>query len=168
MSSKRSRQISLVTSFGGNLLFGENFRVHPHHQTFLVMGAVEDADAAALRQRDHAAPEEIVVEFLCRRLLERGDLATLRVDAIEHALDRGILAGGVHALEDQQQRPAVLRVELFLEIVQPFAVGLDDLGRAVLVEATLFVGLMRLEVKLARTVVAERGDIGFQFIGERL
>jgi hypothetical protein len=113
------------------------------------MGAVEDADAAALRQRDHAAPEEIVVEFLRRRLLERGDLAALRVDALEHALDRTVLAGGVHALEDQQQRPAVLRVELFLEIVQALAVGFDDLRRLFLVEAALLVGLVRLQVKLA-------------------
>ena len=30
------------------LLLGKNFRVHPHHQSFLVVGAVEDADAAAL------------------------------------------------------------------------------------------------------------------------
>ena len=80
-----------------------------------------------------AAPHEIVVELLGRRLLERGDLAALRVDALEHRLDRAVLAGGVHALEDQQQRPAVLRVELFLEIVQPLAVGLDDLFALLLV-----------------------------------
>ena len=88
MSLKRSRQMSLVTSRGGNLLLGENFRVHPHHEAFFVVGAVEDADAAALRQRDHAAPEEIVVKLPGRRLLERGDLAALRIDALEHALDR--------------------------------------------------------------------------------
>ena len=46
-----------------NFLFGEDFRMHAHHQAFLVMGAIEDADAAALRQRDQAAPEEIVVEL---------------------------------------------------------------------------------------------------------
>ena len=120
------------------------------------------------RQRDHAAPHEIVVEFLGRRLLERGDLAALRIDALEHALDRAVLAGGVHALEDQQQRPAVLRVELFLEIVQPLAVGLDDLLALVLVEAALLVGLVRLQVKLARSVEAERRDKGLQLIGKRL
>ena len=79
-----------------------------------------------------------------------------------------VLAGGVHALEDQQQRPAVLRVELFLEIVQPLAVGLDDLRRLVLVEAALLVGLVRLQVKLAGAVEAERRDIGLQFVGKRL
>ena len=76
------------------------------------------------------------------------------------ALDRGILAGGVHALEDQQQRPAVLRVELFLKIVQPLAVGLDDLFALLLVEAALLVGLVRFQVKLARAVKAERRDKG--------
>ena len=87
-----------------------------------------------------------------RRLLERGDLAALRVDAVEHALDRAVLAGRVHALEDQQQRPAVLRVELFLKIVEPLAVGLEDLLALVLVEAALLGGLVRFEMEFARAV----------------
>ena len=78
----------------------------------LVVGAVEDADAAALGQRDGAAPHEIVIEFSRRVGALNEHLAALRVDAVEHALDGGVLAGGVHALKDQQQRPVVLRVEL--------------------------------------------------------
>ena len=38
--------------------------MHPHHQAFLVIRAIEDADAAALRQRDRVAPHEIVIELV--------------------------------------------------------------------------------------------------------
>ena len=50
--------------FRGKLFLGEDFPMHPRHQTFLVVRAIEDADAAALRQRDHVAPHEIVIEFV--------------------------------------------------------------------------------------------------------
>ena len=89
------------------------------------------------------------------------DFAALRIDALENALDGAVLAGGIHALEDHQQRPAVLRIELLLEIVQPLAVGLEDLFRLVLVEAAPLVGLVRFQMELARSVVAERRDKGF-------
>ena len=166
MSSNRSRQMFLVTSLRRDLLLGEKFRMHPRHQAFLVIGAIEDADAAALRQRDHAAPHEIVIEFVGCRLLERIDLAALRIDAFEDALDGAVLAGRVHALKDHEQRPAVLRVEPFLEIVQPLAVGFEDLFGLVLVEAALLIGLVRPEMELARSVEAERRDKGLQ-LGRR-
>ena len=134
----------------------------PRHQAFLVIGAIEDADTAALRQRDRAAPHEVVVEFVRRRLLERGDLAALRIDAVEDRLDRAVLAGRVHALEDQQQRPAVLRIELLLEIAEPLAVGVEDLFRRVLVEPALLIRLVRLEMEFAGTVDAERRDEGIK------
>ena len=136
--------------------------MHPHHQAFLVIGAVEDADAAALRQRDRAAPHEIMIEFMGRRLLERSDLATLRIDAVEHALDGAVLAGRIHALEDQQQRPAILRVKLLLEIVEALAVGVEDLFALGLVETALLTGLVRLEMKLAGSVETERRHKGPQ------
>ena len=166
MSSNRSRQIFRVTSFAGSFCLGEDFRMHPHHQAFFVIGAVEDTDAAALRQRHRAAPHEIVIEFVARWLLERGDLAALRVDAVEHALDRAVLAGGVHALEDQQQRPAILGVKLLLKIIQPLAIGLDDLRALVLVETALLRGLVRFQVEFARTVDAKRRHEGFQICRE--
>ena len=93
-----------------DFLLPEHFRVDAHHQHFLVIGAVEDANAAALGQADRGPPQKIVVELLRRRRLERMDLAALRVDAVEHAVDRAILARRIHALKDQQQRPAILRV----------------------------------------------------------
>src|SRR5580692_8512116 len=96
------------------------------------------------------------------------DFATLRIDAVEHALDGAVLSRRIHALKDQQYRPAVLRVKLFLGIAQAFAVGFDDLFGLVLVETALGVGLVRPQVKLARSVVAERCNEGVQLVGKRL
>ena len=42
----------------------------------------------------------------------------VRVHARHHVLDRAVLARGVHRLEDQQQRPAILRVEHLLQLAQ--------------------------------------------------
>jgi hypothetical protein len=112
MSSNRSCQMSFVTSDGRQLLPAENLGVHPHHEHFLVVGTVEDADAAALRQAARGAPEEVVVELFAARGLERVHLAALRIDPRHHVLDRAVLAGGVHRLEDQQHAPLVLGVEL--------------------------------------------------------
>ena len=63
------------------------------------------------------------------RRLEGVDLAALRVDARHDVLDRAVLAGGVHRLEHRQHRPAVLGVELLLQVGKPFyAVGEHRLG----------------------------------------
>jgi len=97
--------------------------------------------AAALRQRDHAAPHEIMIELMRGRLFERRDLAALRIDTVENAFDRAVLARRIHALKDQQHRPAILRVKLFLKIAQALAVGVQDLFALVLVEAALLIGL---------------------------
>src|SRR5215475_8291909 len=89
------------------------------------------------------------------------------VDALEHAFDSAVLTRGVHALEDQQHRPAVLGVELFLEIGQALAVGIDDLLALLLVEAAPLGGLVRLEMKFAGAVVAERRDERLQLVRQR-
>ncbi len=102
-----------------------------------------------------------MIEFVRRRLLERGDLAALRIDAVEHALDGAVLAGGVHALEDQQQRPAVLGVEFLLEIVQPLAVGIQDLLALVLVEAAFLGGGVRFQMEFTRPVETNGATKGF-------
>ena len=99
--------------------------MHPHHQDFLVVGAVEDADASALRQIAVAAPEIVVIELFRGRRLERGDLAALRVDAGHDVLDGAVLAGRVHRLEHQQHRPAVLRIEHVLQLGERFDAGLQ-------------------------------------------
>src|SRR5258708_6848497 len=96
------------------------------------------------------------------------DLAALRVDAVEYRLDGTVLAGRIHALQDQQHRPAVLRVKFFLKILQAFPVGFEDLLGLVLVEAALLVGLVRLEMELTRPVEAERRNEGPQLIARIL
>ena len=92
---------------GRKLLVRQELRMHPHHEHLLVVGSVEDADAAPCRHPAGHAPEEVVVEILGRRLLERGDLAPLRVDPGHDVLDGAVLAGGVEGLEDHEQRPGV-------------------------------------------------------------
>ena len=77
----------------------------PHDQHFLVIRAVEDADPAAFGQDPGVSPEEVVVELLGGGMLEAIDLAALGVHARHDVLDRAVLAGGVHGLEDQQDRP---------------------------------------------------------------
>src|SRR6185295_7566515 len=64
-------------------LCGEQLIVDTYDEHLLVVGAVEDPDAPALRQRAEASPQVVVVELLLRGLLERGHVAALRVDARE-------------------------------------------------------------------------------------
>src|ERR1700722_5081610 len=96
------------------------------------------------------------------------DLAALRIDAVEDRFDGAVLAGRIHALEDQEQRPAVLRVEFFLKIAQALAVGLQDLFALVLVETAPLAGLDRLQMKRARPVEAERRNQAVELGCERL
>ena len=95
----------------GEVLLLQYLGVDPDHEDLLVVAAVEDADAAPLGQAAGGAPQEIVIQLLARRLLEVEHLAARRIDAGKQGVDRAVLAGGVHGLEDQQQRMAVLRVE---------------------------------------------------------
>jgi hypothetical protein len=48
-------------------------------------------------------------------MLEAVDVAALRVDAREEMADRAILSGGVHALENEEHRIAVGRIEEVLQ-----------------------------------------------------
>src|SRR6185312_16972934 len=45
-----------------NALLLEHLGMHPHHQDFLIVGTVENADTAACRQPHVGAPEKIVRE----------------------------------------------------------------------------------------------------------
>src|ERR1700730_16548103 len=96
------------------------------------------------------------------------DLAALRVDARKYRVDGTVLAGRIHALRDQQHRPAVLRIKLFLKILQAFQVGSEDLLGLVLVETALLVGLVRLEMEITRSVEAERRNEGPQLVAKIL
>jgi hypothetical protein len=67
------------------------------------VGAVEDADLAALRQCRVDAPEEVVRELGRRRGFERDRAAALGVDTGEDLADDTVLARGIEALEDQEE-----------------------------------------------------------------
>ena len=99
MSASRSSQMSLAHELWRQFLPLEYLRMHAHDQHLFVIRAVEDADASALRQAFDVAPHEIVVEFLARRLLEREDLAALRIYAGHDVFDRAVLAGRIHRLK---------------------------------------------------------------------
>jgi len=74
-----------------------------------------------------SAPEILVVEFLLGGRLKRRDVASLRVDAGHYVLDGAVLAGCIHGLKNDQQRPAVLGIELFLELGEQVATMLQNL-----------------------------------------
>src|SRR5262252_1670972 len=65
----------------GNLLLLEDLLVHAHNQDLLVIGAVEYPDPPALGQTLGIPPHEVVVEVLLGGLLERENLAALRIHA---------------------------------------------------------------------------------------
>ena len=61
-------------------------------------------------------PQKVVSELKRRRGFERGDAAALRVHARKDAANRPVLAGGVEALEDEQEAPSSLGVEPHLDV----------------------------------------------------
>src|SRR6476659_7007244 len=75
--------------------------MHLHHQYVFIIAAVEDTDAAALRESLHVTPEKVVVEFLRRRLLEAEHLTALWIHARHDVTNGAVLAGGVHCLKNQ-------------------------------------------------------------------
>jgi len=56
--------------FRRQLLRAQKFRMHAYRGRLFVIAAIEDADAAALRQTPHAAPKIIMIEFFGRRSFE--------------------------------------------------------------------------------------------------
>ena len=88
------------------------------------------------------APEEVVGQLVDAGLLERGDLAALRIEAPHHVADRAVLAGGVHALQHQQQRAAVLGIEPVAEVGQHGDVLVEfGLGLLLVLDAAGVVGV---------------------------
>ena len=83
-------------------------------------------------QRRLAAPEPVVRQLGPRRLLERRHVHALRVEPAHDVPDRAVLAGRVHRLEDDQQRPAVLGIEALLQLAETLDVLRAPLGRRLL------------------------------------
>ena len=108
----------LVAQLFGKPLAAENFRMHPNHQHFLVIGTIEDADPPAFRKHARRSPEKIVFQFIGARLFETEDLAALRIDSGHDVPDGAVFPAGVHPLKNQQQRIAVGRVVKMLQRAQ--------------------------------------------------
>ncbi len=98
-------------------------------EDILVMGAVEDRDLALARRPLVGAPQVIVGELDLGRDLERGHCAAHRVERAHQVAHRPVLAGGVDALEHDQDRVLLLRPEPVLEAGQPIEALLELTGR---------------------------------------
>ncbi len=110
------------------------------------MRAVENPDAPARRDALRHAPQERVVELIGGRCLEGMHLAADRVHAVQHMLDDAAFARRIHALQDHQHGPLVLRVEPLLqpgEILRPFR----DLLLAFLLADLEPAGVARIEIR---------------------
>lgn len=94
--------------------------MNANYQHLFIIGPVENADPASFGKPSAGPPHEIVVECFGRGRLEREHLAALGIHPGHHVPDDAILARCVHALEDQQKRPAILRVELALQLTEKF------------------------------------------------
>jgi hypothetical protein len=79
------------------------------------VGAVEDPDLPPHRALLVDAPQEVVGQLGGRRRLEGGHPGARRGHPVEHDADRAVLAGGVGALQHQQDAAGVLGVEALLE-----------------------------------------------------
>src|SRR6185312_9425593 len=74
----------------------------------LIVGAVEDAELASGREHGVNAPE-VVMGLLCGvRLFEGCGAAMERIDSGEDLANGAVLAGGVHALEHDEERVLLL------------------------------------------------------------
>ena len=146
-------ELPIVLPCGQRLVI-EPVLVDLHDQHVFVVRAVEDADAAALGQALHAAPQEGVIELLGARLLEAEDLTALRVDAGHHVADGAVLAGGIHRLEHDQHRVAVVGVEQLLRLRQLLPAQRQQVGGALL-HGRLAEPLELGDVRPRRAVVAD-------------
>jgi len=117
----------------GNFSASQQGGVDAHDQYFFVVGAIENADLAAFRNALMRSPEVIVVQLFIARCLEGVNVASLRIHAGHNVLDHAILSGGVQTLEDNQNRPAVLRVEFLLQAAEHAFAGIEYVLRVLLV-----------------------------------
>ena len=109
--------------------------MHAHDQHVLVVRSIEDADLALARHLLVDAPQVVVGELLGGRDLEGRDRAALRVERLHDLVDRAVLAGGIDALEDDEDRALRLRPEAVLEVGQAVQLLSERRCRRLLVPA---------------------------------
>ena len=131
-----------------------------HDYLWRCVGRVPERGRIGIFNRSHY--EEVLVvrvhpELLVARLLEGMHLAAHRIDPRHHMLDRAVLAGRVHALEDDQHRPAVLGVELLLHDPQTLdVVAKHRLGVVLVdVEALGIGGIVILQAEMLGIIDAK-------------
>src|SRR5688572_12242011 len=95
-------------------------------QDLFIVRAIEDADSSALGQAESRTPEEVVIQFGGAGVLEAEDLTALRIDAGEHMTDDAVLTRGVHGLQDEEHRVAVISVVHALQRIELFGVPVQD------------------------------------------
>src|SRR5215831_15069842 len=78
-------------------------------------------------------------------------------------LDRSILAGCIHRLKDEQQRPAVLRVKHFLLFSEPNGAALSQFGRFSFVHFQS-AGVARIEIFKAKTLAVGNSERCYVFL----
>jgi hypothetical protein len=92
-------------------------------QHVLVVRAVEDADEAASRRGEVGAPQEIVRQLFFARSAEGCDVHSERAGCSEYEPDGPVLACGIYALKDHQQRALALGVQAILQLVDRLGVA---------------------------------------------
>ena len=125
----------LADQLGRDFLPLQQFGMRAHDQGLLVVRAVVDADPSSLRDADRRAPEKIVREILLARRLERVHVAALRVETGHDVVDDAVLAGGIHPLEHDEQRPAAVGIEALLQLGEALDVVREQCLGVILVEA---------------------------------
>jgi hypothetical protein len=105
----------IVDSGTRNALGCDQFGVDLYHENFLVVGTIENTNAAALGDCAGISPEEVMAELFGRGVLEAGDLATLRIEARHDMFDGAVLTCGIHCLKNDEDRPLIGGVEAVLD-----------------------------------------------------
>ena len=114
---------------------GKEIRIDPQGDHLLVVGAVENADAAPFGQ-GHPVPVQVaVLHVLVGGLAEIRDPEALWIHTGSDVLDGAVLTGRVHALEDEEQCLAALRVHGFLQFRKPRHVPVEHFAHCRLAAA---------------------------------
>jgi hypothetical protein len=94
-----------------------NNLVNALDQYALIVAAVEDSDLALARYLVMVPPEEIVIKLLRGGYAKVSNPDALRVDALEDATNRAVLAASVHRLQHNQELVLVLGPEKLLKFL---------------------------------------------------
>jgi dTMP kinase len=135
--------------------------VDSNDEDVFILGAVENPDVADRRDCFVNSPKKIVRGLFGGGLLERSDVATLRIDAGHYVADGAVFPRRIEALQDDEEGALFLGIEAilqFIELLEGFFEG--GLGLVAFFPTEGVVGVPLREVE----VLLPRGD--HQFLGE--